>query len=119
MKINSQCHCCADADGACTLIHSLYVQCSSVSQEHMKKRLMKWYSRVWCVLLKQCLRAQQVAYGPDGNPSKALLGFCKKNVVSVASVTREADAKGTEYVWAVVKQPGRAASQVSNLLLKS
>lgn len=54
----------------------------------------------------------QVAYSPDGNPSKALQGFCKKNGVSVDSVTTEADSKGTEYVWAIVKQPGRSASEV-------
>lgn len=54
----------------------------------------------------------QVAYSPDGSPSKALQGFCKKNGVSVDSVIPEADYKGTEYVWAVVKQPGRPASEV-------
>lgn len=60
----------------------------------------------------QSLHATQVAYGPDGSPSKALQGFCKKNGVSVDSVTTEADTKGTQYVWAVVKQPGRSASEV-------
>lgn len=54
----------------------------------------------------------QVAYGSDGSPSKALLGFCKKNGVQADSVVTEADAKGTEYMWAVVQQPGRAAAQV-------
>ena len=54
----------------------------------------------------------QVAYGPDGSPSKALLGFCKKNGVQAENVFKEADPKGTEYAWAVVKQPGQDASKV-------
>lgn len=54
----------------------------------------------------------QVAFGPDGSPSKALLGFCKKNGVQADSVVTEADAKGTQYVWVVVKQPGRATGEV-------
>jgi len=54
----------------------------------------------------------QVAYGPEGVPSKALLGFCKKNGVQADTVFTEADSKGTEYVWAVVKQPGRATAEV-------
>ena len=53
----------------------------------------------------------QVAYGSDGSPSKALEGFCRKNAVAAADVTVEADGKGTEYVWAVVKQRGRAAAE--------
>mmetsp|Transcript_20995 Transcript_20995/g.46001 ORF Transcript_20995/g.46001 Transcript_20995/m.46001 type:complete len:1090 (-) Transcript_20995:488-3757(-) len=52
------------------------------------------------------------AFGKDGSPTKALEGFCKKNGVTVADVTREADAKGTEYVFAVVKDAGRAAGEV-------
>ncbi|DBA71104.1 TPA: hypothetical protein ACH3X2_011520 [Trebouxia sp. C0005] len=54
----------------------------------------------------------KVAFGPDGSPSKALLGFCKKNGVQADSVVTEADAKGTQYVWVVVKQPGRATGEV-------
>lgn len=54
----------------------------------------------------------QVAFGPDGAPSRALDGFCKKNGVSPADVTKEADAKGTEYVWAVVRSQGRPAAEV-------
>ncbi len=56
----------------------------------------------------------QVAFGPNGSPSKALLGFCKKNGVQADTVFTEADSKGTEYVWAVVKQPGRATAEVCN-----
>lgn len=54
----------------------------------------------------------QVAFGSDGSPSKALEGFCKKNAVAAADVTVEADGKGTEYVWVVVKLRGRAAAEV-------
>ena len=54
----------------------------------------------------------QVAYGSDGSPSKALLGFCKKNRVQASTVVTEADTRGTEYVWAVVKEPGRSAAEV-------
>ncbi|CAL8470617.1 g10159 [Coccomyxa elongata] len=54
----------------------------------------------------------KAAFGPDGQPTKALAGFAAKNGVSVEDVTREADAKGTEYVWAVRKQQGRHAAEV-------
>lgn len=54
----------------------------------------------------------QAAYGTDGTPSKALQGFCAKNGVDPASVTKEADAKGVEYVWGVRKEPGRPAVEV-------
>lgn len=75
------------------------------------------YLSVSCVYLCMCmlhwaLHAAQVAYGPDGSPSKALQGFCKKNGVPVGSVTRQADSKGTEYVWALVEQQGRPTSEV-------
>ncbi|GLC37301.1 hypothetical protein PLESTB_001138600 [Pleodorina starrii] len=52
------------------------------------------------------------AFGADGSPTKALEGFCRKNGVDVTSVTREADAKGVEYVFAVVRDAGRAAAEV-------
>ena len=58
------------------------------------------------------MRAEQVAFGGDGAPSKALEGFCRKNGVTAADVTVEADGKGTEYVWAVVKESGRPAAEV-------
>lgn len=54
----------------------------------------------------------KVAFGDGGAPSKALEGFCKKNGVSPADVTVEADEKGTEYVWAVVRETGRSAAEV-------
>lgn len=61
----------------------------------------------------------QAAYGKDGQPTKALTGFANKNGVDVGEVTREADAKGTEYVWAVRKQAGRPAAEVGFLNDKS
>ncbi|EIE22621.1 hypothetical protein COCSUDRAFT_53607 [Coccomyxa subellipsoidea C-169] len=54
----------------------------------------------------------KAAYGPDGQPTKALMGFAAKNGVSIEEVTREADSKGTEYVWAVRRQAGRHAAEV-------
>ncbi len=62
-----------------------------------------------------CVHSWQVAFGSDGSPSKALEGFCRKNAVAAADVTVEADGKGTEYVWAVVKQSGRAAAEARHL----
>ncbi len=59
-----------------------------------------------------CHVISQVAFKPDGSPSPALLGFCKKNGVNVDDVTREADTKGTEYVWAAVREEGRSAAEV-------
>ena len=55
----------------------------------------------------------QVAFGADGQPSKALQGFCKKNGISEGSVTTEADSKGVEYVWADKQTLGRPAPEVS------
>lgn len=55
------------------------------------------------------------AFGADGKPTKALEGFCRKNGVDSASVTREADAKGVEYVYAVVRDAGRPAAEVRRL----
>lgn len=54
----------------------------------------------------------KVAFGPDGAATKALDGFCRKNHVAPADVSREVDEKGTEYVWATVELKGRPAAQV-------
>ncbi|PRW56476.1 Glycine-tRNA ligase chloroplastic mitochondrial [Chlorella sorokiniana] len=54
----------------------------------------------------------KVAYDGAGAPTPALLGFCKKNKVTVEDCFAEADAKGVEYVWAEVKQVGRPAAEV-------
>ena len=55
----------------------------------------------------------QVAFGADGAPSKALTGFCAKIGADPAAVEARADAKGVEYVWALRREPGRAAAEVS------
>lgn len=54
----------------------------------------------------------KVAYDARGAPTPALLGFCKKNGVTVEDCFADADAKGVEYVWAEVKQAGRPAAEV-------
>ncbi len=59
----------------------------------------------------------QVAYGKDGEPTKALTGFAAKNGVAVEDCTRQADAKGVEYVWAMTKQEGRHAAEVRHNML--
>uniref|UniRef100_A0A061RBF6 glycine--tRNA ligase n=2 Tax=Tetraselmis sp. GSL018 TaxID=582737 RepID=A0A061RBF6_9CHLO len=48
----------------------------------------------------------------DGQPTKALEGFARKNGVSVEDVVVEADAKGTEYCYACVRTMGRPAPEV-------
>ena len=53
----------------------------------------------------------KAAYGPDGAPTKALLGFCAKNGLDPATgVSLEADAKGVEYVWGVAASVGAPAA---------
>lgn len=54
----------------------------------------------------------QVAYDSDGKPSKALLGFCKKNGIEESAVTQQADKKGVEYVWAEKEIQGQPAAKV-------
>lgn len=54
----------------------------------------------------------KVAYDGAGAPTPALLGFCKKNGVTVEDCYAEADAKGVEYVWVEVRQEGRRAAEV-------
>lgn len=53
-----------------------------------------------------------MAYDQAGAPTQALLGFCKKNNITVEDCYTEADQKGTEYVWSEIKQQGRPAAQV-------
>ena len=61
-------------------------------------------SEVWCPL--------QIAFDGDGKPTKALQGYCSKNGVQPDQVTREADSKGTEYVWAEKQIPGKPTHEV-------
>ena len=55
----------------------------------------------------------QVAFTDAGKPSKALLGFCKKNGLDADNVEVEADRKGVEYVWGIAHQKGLPAAEVS------
>ena len=59
----------------------------------------------------------QVAYGKTGEPTRALTGFAAKNGVALEQCTREADAKGVEYIWAATKQEGRHAAEVPGNML--
>ena len=60
----------------------------------------------------------QIAFDGKGKPTKALQGYCSKNGIQPDQVTREADSKGTEYVWAEKQIPGKAASEVCPPLCK-
>lgn len=57
--------------------------------------------------------AAKIAYDADGQPSKALLGFCRGHGVAVDEVYQEA-IKGDPYIFALKKIPGQA----SRLLLQ-
>lgn len=59
----------------------------------------------------------QVAYTESGEPSKALLGFCKKNSLVPEDVEVEADQKGVEYVWGISRRKGLPAAEVICKLL--
>jgi glycyl-tRNA synthetase beta chain len=54
----------------------------------------------------------QAAYDADGQPSKALLGFCRSQGIDPAEVRQEG-----EYVWAKKSIPGRATAEVLNEIL--
>ena len=55
--------------------------------------------------------AVKVAYGPDGQPTRALLGFCQGKGVDPARVRRIETAKG-EYVAVTVHHAGQPAVAV-------
>lgn len=71
------------------------------------------------VPLWRCLQMRgppaKQAFAADGAPTKALEGFCKKNNVTLADITRAADAKGVEYVFANIKDAGRSAAEVGEV----
>jgi glycyl-tRNA synthetase len=50
--------------------------------------------------------------GSLDQPSPALLGFCKKNGITVDDCRVEEDDKGTGYVWATITRAGRPTSEV-------
>lgn len=51
------------------------------------------------------------AFDPDGKPTKAIEGFCRKNGVSMGDLIRKTEGK-TEYVYARIKESARHAIQV-------
>ena len=51
------------------------------------------------------------AYDAEGNPTKALLGFCKSQNVDVEKLEKR-DFKGNLFVFAEVKQEGKKTSDV-------
>ncbi|MGH7730611.1 MAG: glycine--tRNA ligase subunit beta, partial [Candidatus Eiseniibacteriota bacterium] len=60
--------------------------------------------------------AVKVAFGPDGEPTRALLGFCQGKGVYPARVRRVETAKG-EYVAVTVHHAGRPALEVLPAML--
>ncbi len=55
--------------------------------------------------------AVKAAYDAEGNPTKAAEGFARGKGVDVASLVTETDGGG-EYVFAIIEETGRAASEV-------
>uniref|UniRef100_A0A1D1ZWJ6 glycine--tRNA ligase n=1 Tax=Auxenochlorella protothecoides TaxID=3075 RepID=A0A1D1ZWJ6_AUXPR len=53
----------------------------------------------------------KVAFAPDGSPTPALLGFCRKNRIEVKDTVLEADANGADYVWCALEHSQAAAWQ--------
>lgn len=55
--------------------------------------------------------AVKAAYGADGQPSKALLGFCRGQGIEPADVLTK-EIKGVEYVYAVKQIAGRPTAEL-------
>ena len=55
--------------------------------------------------------ALKAAYGADGEPSKALLGFCRGQGIEPADVLTK-EIKGVEYVYAVKQIAGRPTAEL-------
>jgi len=56
--------------------------------------------------------AVKAAFDGEGNPTKALEGFCRGNQVSPEAVERRTDEKGVEYVFGLREREGRSAIDV-------
>lgn len=54
----------------------------------------------------------KVAFDAEGVPAPALLGFCKKNGITVEDCRVEEDSKGVGYVWATVQNVGKKTCDV-------
>lgn len=61
--------------------------------------------------------AVRAAYGDDGQPTRALEGFCRGQGISTGSVEHRKDEKGVEYVYARRHEPGLATTKVLTELL--
>ncbi len=56
--------------------------------------------------------AVKAAYDADGVPTKAAEGFARGKGVDVASLVRESDDAGGDYVYAVIEQIGQSTAEV-------
>ena len=61
--------------------------------------------------------AVRAAYGDDGQPTRALEGFCRGQNISTGSVEHRRDENGVEYVYARRHEPGLATPEVLTELL--
>ena len=52
----------------------------------------------------------KIAFDADGNPTKAVLGYCKKNACAVEDIELRKDKKGVEYCWVSRKVVGKSAA---------
>ena len=52
----------------------------------------------------------KIAFDGDGNPTKAVLGYCKKNACAVEDIELRKDKKGVEYCWVSRKVVGKSAA---------
>ncbi|HIS40395.1 MAG TPA: glycine--tRNA ligase subunit beta [Candidatus Aphodovivens avistercoris] len=58
----------------------------------------------------------KIAFDADGNPTKAALGFARGKGVDAADLERR-DENGTEYVWAVKRNPAQAVADLLPAIL--
>ena len=99
-------------EGLPELLSSLHLTHGSVECSGTPRRI---YAIVCDLSHKQEDRVEELRGPPakaafkDGEPTKAILGFCKKNQVDVGDVTLKADQKGTEYCWVTREVPGKPA----------
>ncbi len=61
--------------------------------------------------------ALKAAYGPDGAPSKALLGFCRGQGIDPEQVLQK-EIKGVQYVYAVKEVKGRPTAELLPAMLE-
>ena len=61
--------------------------------------------------------AVKAAYDDEGNPTRALEGFCRGQGISPGSVEHRQDDKGIEYVYARRHEPGRQTQEILSEVL--